>query len=385
MKKLIFTFVFLFLISVTLAYPSITVEKIDPQPVEPGRDVAIDITLNNRLTSSTGDFSVYLDAEFPIVLKTSSEDLSKVNLCADCKKRNTYFLSISPTAVSGTYPIYVKLSSPSESTARQKIDIRVQGKPNIIFSTDSTVNKITPNSQFPITLNIENVGSGQARQIQIKPESNTFIVLGGSVKTLDSVDPLQAKQITFDFVSSSDLVATSYSIPFKISYLDEQGNIINTSQNLGVKVVNKGEIDIQTIKIASNTGSPVVAAGEGFVIIARLENVGEGDADSINADITCPFNGGNKKAFLGQLKKDEDAPAVFNLVSSGSGEFICKLLVSYTDDLGNHQKEEDFSVSIASPNYMGLIIFLIIIAILAYVFRKRLPFGKLPFLKKKSK
>src|SRR3989344_4915150 len=375
MKKMIFSLVFLMFISAVFAYPSITVEKIDPQPVEPGRDVAIDITLNNRLTSGTGDFSVHLDAESPIILKSSSEDLSKVNLCPDCKKRNTYFLSISPTAVSGTYPIYVRLSSPSESTARQKIDIRVQGKPNIIFSTDSTVNKITPNSQFPITLNIENVGSGQARQIQIKPESNTFIVLGGSVKTLDSVDPLQAKQITFDFVSSSDLVATSYSIPFKISYLDEQGNIINTSQNLGVKVVNKGEIDIQTIKIASNTGSPVVAAGEGFVIIARLENVGEGDADSINADIACPFNG-NKKAFLGQLKKDEDAPAVFNLVSTRSGEFTCKLMVFYEDDLGSHQKEEEFGVSISSPNYSGVVVFIIIILVLVFIFRKRIPFFK---------
>src|SRR3989338_1212220 len=363
MKKLIFVFAFLLLVSVTLAYPTITVEKIDPQPVEPGRDVAIDITLHNKLTTGTGDFSTHLDAESPIILKSSSEDLSKVNLCPDCKKRNTYFLSISPTAVSGTYPIYVKLSSPSESTARQKIDIRVQGKPNIIFSTDSTVNKITPNSQFPITLNIENVGSGQARQIQINPESNTFIVLGGSVKTLDFIDPLQTKQITFDFVSSSDLVATSYSIPFKISYLDEQGNIINTSQDLGVKVVNKGEIDVQTIKMASNTGSPTITAGEGFTLIARLENVGEGNADSITADIECPFNG-NKRAFLGQLKKDEDAPAVFNLVSPGSGEFKCKLLVSYRDDLGNHQKEEDFSVSITPVNYMGLIIFLIIILIL---------------------
>ena len=375
MKKLIFAFVLLFLISVTLAYPSITVEKIDPQPVEPGRDVAIDITLNNRLTSSTGDFSVYLDAEFPIVLKTSSEDLSKVNLCPDCKRRSTYFLSISPTAVSGTYPIYVILSSPNEATVRQRIDIRVQGKPNLIFSTESSVNKITPNSQFLITLNVENIGSGQARQIQIKPESNSFIVLGGSVKNLDTINPLQEKQVTFDFISSSDLEATSYSIPFKISYLDEQGTVINTSQNLGVKVVNKGEIDIQTIKIASNAGSPVITAGEGFVIIARLENVGEGDADSINADIACPFNG-NKKAFLGQLKKDEDAPAVFNLVSTRSGEFTCKLMVFYEDDLGSHQKEEEFGVSILSPNYSGIIIFIIIILILAFIFRKRIPFLK---------
>jgi len=375
MKKMIFSLVFLMFISAVFAYPSITVEKIDPQPVEPGRDVAIDITLNNRLTSGTGDFSVHLDAEFPIVLKTSSEDLSKVNLCADCKKRNTYFLSVSPTAVSGTYPIYVRLSSPGESTARQKIDIRVQGKPSIIFSTDSIVNKITPNSQFPIALDIENMGSGQARQLQIKPDSKTFIVLGGSVKTIDSIDPLQTKQVTFDFISSSDLDATSYSIPFKISYLDEQGNLINTSQDLGVKIVNQGEIDIQTIKMASNAGSPIITAGEGFTLIARLENVGEGNADSITADIECPFNG-NKKAFLGQLKKDEDAPAVFNLVSPGSGEFECKLLVSYTDDLGNHQREEDFSVSITPVNYMGLIIFLIIILVLLYIFRKRIPFFK---------
>lgn len=232
------------------------------------------------------------------------------------------------------------------------------------------LDEITPGSQFTVDMAVENVGTGQARQVKIYPQSSSFIVLGSSIKSIDTVAAKESKIISFDFVAATSIEANSYSIPFSISYLDEKGNAINESQSLGLKVVNKGSISVQAIKVASGTGSSAITAGEPFSIVVRLENVGEGDADFIAAELDCPFNG-PKKAFLGQLKKDEDAPAVFDLTATDGGNFMCGLLVSYTDDTGLHQFSEKFDVSVSPANYLGSAAIVVVVIVLAFVFRKR--------------
>ena len=125
------------------------------------------------------------------------------------------------------------------------------------------------------------------------------------------------------------------------------------------------------MKVAANTGSSGITVGRPFTIIARLENVGYGDADAISADVNCPFSPA-KKAFIGQLKKDEDAPAVFELTSQQSGSFKCDLIVNFKDDTGSRQITETFDVTVAGPDYSGLLTLLIIIAAIAFIFRKRI-------------
>ncbi len=369
------TFVFLFSTAFAATLPTILIEKVDPQPVEPGRDFTIDITLFNKETSDTGNFKSEIEHQFPFIFKSSTEDFSSVNVCGGCSKKNKYFLSIEPTAVSGTYPLFIKEST-GDTVVRQRVDIKVQGRSNLIFSTNSVLDNLTPNAKFAAVLSVTNIGSGQARQIKLQPESANFNVLGGSVKAIDTINASESRDVTFEFVASSNLEANSYSIPFRIIYLDEQGSTVNSSQSLGVRIVNKGDINVQAVKVVANTGSPRISVGEPFTVVARLENSGYGDADAVSAEVECPF-APTKKAFVGQLKKDEDAPAVIEMSSSKAGTFTCNMLVFYKDDTGSYQFSDAFDVTVASPNYAGTIIFLLVIlAVLALIFRKRIPFFK---------
>lgn len=373
MKLSVLLFVFLVvLMPMASALPNIIIDKIEPQPVEPGTDISIDFRLDNKNSNEIRNLKTALLYGFPFIFKSSSNDLSDISLCKGCEKESTYFLLIDPTAVSGDYNITIKSSSEGSSVSKE-IEIRVRGKPNLIFSAETKyLENIVPNSKFSAVLSLENIGSGKARQIEIKPDSSSFTALGSSIKTLSSVDVGEAKQVSFDFIASSSLKADSYAIPFKISYLDDRGNKLNNTHDLGVRVINKGEINIQTIKIASDSGSSSIASGSPFTIVARMENVGEGDADNINAVISCPFNG-PKKAFIGQLKKDEDAPAVFNLVSTASGVFECDLNVFYEDDTGKHELKESFNFTISPPDYSGSVLILVILILAAlFAVRKRI-------------
>lgn len=377
MKKIVIVAMLLITMQIAFAsLPTIIISGVDPQPVEPGKDVTLDVTLFNKLTTDTGDFAVELQTQNPIILKSSSRDLSTVNLCSGCKQENTYFLTIDSRAVSGTYPVYVKALA-GNLELREQVDIKVQGRPNVIFSVSSKgLGNVTPNSQFSVILEVNNAGTGQARQLKIQPDSTNFIVIGNPLKTLDILDASQNMKINFDFVAAAALEATSYVIPFKISYLDYQGNVINSTQSIGLNVVNKGEINIQGIKIASSAGASQINKANPFTVVVRLENIGSGDADSIVADIACPFNG-PKKAFLGQLKKDEDSPAVFELTSPDAGIFTCDLMVAFVDDMGSHELSEKFDVTIAEGDSpLGIVIVVLLIAGV-FIFRKRI------FLKKK--
>ncbi len=353
------------------ALPKIVVERTDPQPVEPGGDLSIDVRLDNSGLSEAR-ISTKLKYNFPFIFKSTSNDLSDITICQGCERSTTYFLLVDPSAVSGDYNISLEVSSGNSAT-KENFVIKVRGKPNLIFSSGSEgLERVVPNSKFPVQLDIRNIGSGKARQIRIEPDSDDFTVIGSSIQTLDSLELGATKNINFDFIASTSLTANSYVIPFKITYLDDRGTELNNTYNLGVKVINKGEISVQTIKIASDSGGTSIVAGKSFTVVARLENTGEGSANKLSADIVCPFNG-PKKAFIGQLKKDEDGPAVFNFVSPEPGTFECDLSVYYEDDTGSHQFTEKFTVTVSPADYTGTIVpIVIVVLVLLFIFRKRI-------------
>ncbi len=134
-KLMLSAFVLIFTQAVFASVPDILVTSIDPQPVDPGKDVTIDVTLFNKVTTQdTGDFSVTFQHAFPVVLKSSTNDWSAVSLCSGCKVANKYFLSIDPSAVSGTYPVYF-IARQGGVESREQVDIKVQGRPSVIFSS----------------------------------------------------------------------------------------------------------------------------------------------------------------------------------------------------------------------------------------------------------
>lgn len=350
--------------------PAILVDQVDPQPAQPGQDITIDVRLFNNIGMESSQFSVVLDAARPLVLKSATKQDWQGKLCAGCTDRNTYFLSVESGAASAVYPAFVRLYS-GDTEIRQRIDVKVVGTPDLVFSSLSAgLDQIVPDQQFPALLAVTNIGSGPARQVKVQATSPDFIALGSSVRTLETLDPGETKTLLFDFLAASSLAATSHSLPFALSYQDDQGHALSTEQALGVRVVNVGTVNIQSIKIASASG-PAILAGQPFTAVVRLENVGKGDASSIVANLTCPFSRQAKRAFLGQLKKDEDAPAVFDLTATDGGNFMCGLLVSYTDDTGLHQFSEKFDVSVSPANYLGSAAIVVVVIVLAFVFRKR--------------
>jgi hypothetical protein len=147
---------------------------------------------------------------------------------------------------------------------------------------------------------------------------------------------------------------------------------IDKTQEIGIDVLNLAKIDISSLKF--DPEMPV--KGQQVSMILRLENVGEGEARFVKARLEGLKGSGSTEAFLGRLKKDDDAPAVFTFVPEKTGEQAATLVIEYEDDFGKHQLSEDLTFNVDSQK--GSIIPLILgaaIVLAAAVF----------YLKKKDK
>src|SRR3989344_1778554 len=347
--------------------PRVIVESVTPQPAEPGDDLTVLVTLYNDVAELT-DARVELVALFPFVLKSSQYDLSTVTLCGDCKLSNTYYLTVDAGARSGTYQLFVRASGDGASTTTN-VDVKITGTPTLIVSTATDVQNIVPDAAFDVILGLTNIGTGTARQIRVTVNSSTIVSLGGSTQTVNQLGAGETAPVVFRLIASESLDAGSYTIPISLAYLDESGTAATAVQTLGVRVVNQGALNVQSITITNEAGSSYLVAGSPFMVIARIENVGHGTADYITAVVDCPFNGASQ-AFLGQLERNEDAPAVFNFVTTRIGAFTCTLNVNFTDDVGTHEVSRDFSVVVNTPDFSGALVLIIIVLIVLFVFRK---------------
>ncbi|MBS3050836.1 MAG: hypothetical protein J4400_01685 [Candidatus Aenigmarchaeota archaeon] len=372
MSKILFlvaAIIVIFLVSVANAAAiKVIVNDVSPQPVEPGRDLTLRITYSN-VDSDFVTSTAKLDLRYPFSLKTSTESFENgFDLCAHCSRTNTYFIHVDSQASSGVYPIFVRTTQSGSESVRT-INATVRGKPNVVLSSDAITNT-TPSSVFRMDVQAGNIGTGIANQIKIVSKSSDFISLGSSVLTLSGIAPGNSSSVSFLMSVGSELKAGAYSLPFELSYVDESGTSYNSTQNVGARVVNLGKVSIQNIKVASAFGDP--AAGAPVSVIVRIENTGKGTMDAIESELAC--NGQKAKSFLGQLKRDEDAPAVFDMTLPDGGRHECVMTTSYSDDLGSHTTTNKFDIYLKNPELpvMQIIILLVIIGLVYYfLVRKR--------------
>ncbi len=367
----------LIIIAATVMLPSvhaaaleIVVNSASPQPVEPGSDLTLQVTYSNFDASFVSNIAAQMQLPYPFSLKTSTEPFENgFALCAYCSRTNSYFIHVDSAANSGVYPIFIKATGSNGDVIRT-ISIDVRGTPNIILQSDP-VRNATPSNVFGLDIAASNIGTGFAREIKVTSLSTDFVSLGGSAVSIGELAPGNSSSVRFDISPDSRLTAGSYVMPFSVSFKDEDGNVHNSTQNIGVQVVNSALLNVENIKVTTDQGTSPVA-GQPFDVIIRLENIGHGDADSISPQITC--DGQNSKAFLGQLKSNEDAPALFVISLSGGGNHDCTLLANYTDDTGTKILSSTFSITIGSagsPILLAGVIIIIAVIIILYMRSRR--------------
>jgi hypothetical protein len=179
-----------------------------------------------------------------------------------------------------------------------------------------------------------------------------------------------SENLSFKLLLGSNAEVQPYKIPLRITASNDKETFqIDKTQQIGINVLNRAKIDIASLKF--DPEMPV--KGQPVSMIARLENVGEGEARFVKASLNGFEGSGNTGAFLGRLERNDDAPAVFPFIPEKAGNQTATLLIEYEDDFGNYQRSENltFSVSRQEGNILPIALGAVLILAVAVFYMKK--------------
>jgi hypothetical protein len=359
----------LFLIVPANAEFDIVLGDLSPQPVEPGRDLTLSITLANENVDATGVRLLILP-DSPIILKNENDRvINEGNIIKYGAVVETYLLHIDPRAVSGIYEVKFEAhwtSNDQQRETEKTFKILVRGTPQLAIS-NITIDPelISPQDTFNITFSVSNEGTGIAREVQVSAATSSlpFVPIGADTKIIKYLDPGESIQLNYRLLVKDKTLISSYSIPIKMEYKDETGKNTSSASFIGIKVLGDAQLSIGNIK--TEPQNPV--KGDLVTITMRLENSGNGDAKSVKVSLDIPFEG-TKTAFLGKIKPDDDAPGVFTFYATQSGDIPYNASIEFEDDLGRHTVKEALALNVRDTNTNGIVIPIIVVVLVAGAF-----------------
>jgi hypothetical protein len=374
----------------------VEVSGITPNPARPGEDLLIKINIENTGDEPAENVRIGIEEMYPFIFKystsgiygsgTNTERTFQIEQIRQRSKVELNFhFKVDSKADSGDYQLEFTIKDRSGTSLSKRIPIRVEGNPDLVLigteiftanGNNSSSGAIIPGQEFYLRTAVKNAGNGDAKNVRVMLNLNSsspLIPLEDNVRFFENLNAGSSENLSFKLLLGSNADVQPYKIPLRITASNDAETFqIDKTQEIGIDVLNLAKIDISSLKF--DPGMPV--KGQQVSMILRLENVGEGEARFVKARLEGLKGSGSKEAFLGRLKKDDDAPAVFTFVPEKTGEQAATLVVEYEDDFGKHQLSEDLTFNVDSQK--GSIIPLILgaaIVLAAAVF----------YLKKKDK
>jgi hypothetical protein len=360
--------------------------EISPQPVRPGEELLIRVSVANYDDTTASNIDLKVEHQFPLILRFSEKEygvksISNNTFRIDRISSNgnveiNYNFLIDPKARTGTYHLTFSLSDDNNAVVTKTIAIKVEGTPAIALMNSSfSQSGISPGDTFFLYTTVASVGSGNAKNIHITLQIDdvpSLVAVNDNSAFIHTLDAGEEEQIDFELSLGKEAEITSYNIPIVISAVDDtESQNISSVETIGFDAKGKAKIDIANVK--NNPTMP--EKGNELTQIIRIENVGEGEARSVKVSLVGLDMSGTKEAFIGKLDADDDAPATFSFIPLKSGDQDYTALIEYEDDFGNHSLEQKLTMNVkgTSPYRVFLvIIILLVLGYAAYTFKDRL-------------
>ena len=321
----------------------ITVNELSPQPVEPGRDLVLAVTIDNRGGGVANSIVLTIMPDSPIILKNENDRIMRFEKIIGYGARvETYLLHIDPAAVSGNYEIELGATWTDDDQHREQnltVPVVVRGTPKLMIS-DITIEPeiIKPEDTFDLSFRISNEGTGTASmaQVTVALDNLSAVPVGADTAIIRKLVAGASERLSYRIMVSDSAEISTHTIPIVMRYDDESGGNITSQSSVGINVV--GDADLCIASVRTNPENP--ATGEVMTLMLQIENSGHGDAESVKVTIDIPFEG-TRTAFLGKIEADDDAPCIFNFRATESGDIPYHAVISYKDDLGDHTTTVD--------------------------------------------
>ena len=371
----------------------VEVGEITPNPARPGEDLLIKINIENTGDKPAEDVIIGIEEIAPFTFKYSTSGVygSGTNTernfhIEQIRQRSkielNFHFNVDSGARSGVHQLEFTIKDGDETSFSRRIPIRVEGNPDLVLvgteifpvnGENSSNGALVPGEEFYLRTEVKNAGNGNAKNVRVMLDLNSsspMIPLQDNVFFIENLSAGSSENLSFKLLLGSNAGVQPYRIPLRITASNEAETLqINKSQEIGVNVLNRAKINIASLKFDPE----MPERGQKVSMILRLENVGEGEARFVKASLEGLEGSGSTNTFLGRLKKDDDAPAVFTFIPEKAGDQEVTLLVEYEDDFGEHQLSEDltFNVDRQKGSIIPIVLGVVLILAAAVFYMKK--------------
>ncbi|AIF69963.1 hypothetical protein PAP_07870 [Palaeococcus pacificus DY20341] len=343
--------------------------EVEPKKIEPGDDFTLKITLKNVGEETARGFELkLLPYETQVQGEIKNVDLSSLQslpiqgsqaisenlqtalnqLIQELAKRNVeaflpigednskYVSEIQPNQEvtlefhvkanekleNGVYPVRLGisyLSSPNDEKVSDErlVGVEIIGKEELIISKVSTSPSrvLAGTNNVEISLEVENIGSGSARYVLLKPEPNDPFELSETseqVINLGTLSQGDSAKAVFRVNVKDSISGGTYEIPVKISYKDALGEKQEITLKVPIIVNEKPKVEVESIKFDKKP-----LQGEDVKIYIKIKNIGGEQAENVIIEgvvkANQPFTLTKRTDYVGTLDPGKDGEGVLEL------------------------------------------------------------------------
>jgi hypothetical protein len=222
----------------------------------------------------------------------------------------------------GIYPLKVSLeylSTPNDEklTDDRLIGIPILGREHIIISKVSTSPSrvLAGTNNVEINFEVENIGSGSARYVILKPMPEDPFELSETSEQIINIGTLRqgdSAKASFRVNVGEWAEGGTYEIPVKIEYKDSSGNVKEDTIKIPVIVNEKPKITVEKVSFDK---TPM--QGEEILIYIRVKNVGGEQAENVIIEGVVkadqPFTLSKRSDYVGTLDPGREGEGALEL------------------------------------------------------------------------
>ncbi|GEM_PF-707573 len=295
----------------------------------------------------------------------------------------------------GIYPLRIEidyLTAPNDQEIKDErlVGIDISGKEKLIISKISTSpTRVLPGtSNVEIDLEVENIGTGTARTVLLKPVPTGPFKLSATseqIINLGSLEKGDSAKASFKIDVAENATSGSHEIPVEITYTDELGNEMHVKLNIPVIISSKPNIQITSVRF-----SPEPLQGEDIKVYLTLKNAGGEKAESVIVEgvikASQPFTLTKRTDYVGTLEPGKEGQGVIEMsIDSNAIPKDYRVLIRIRA-LGDKAQGDDnvyvFERTIDIPvkentktknnlKLLGVLIGMAVVIVILYTYRRR--------------
>lgn len=251
---------------------------------------------------------------------------------------------------------------------------------SISFASAIGVSDVSQEGLFPgdvsrVNIELENNLDEDVEDVSFNLifENTQFISIGASEKSYDEFDDGKTKSFTITVKASQDIKPGDYNVPYSLSYVNSDGDVVQKNGSIGVVVGAETELDFD-FELEKNV------VGEQGSVSLKIINSGFGDIKFVSVRIVPDGFTiiGTESDYIGTVDSDDFETSTFDVVFDNEDAKILAI-VSYKDfdnveqvsnvqrDLNVYSVEEGIELGIIEKSNTFVYVISFVVLVVAWI------------------